>query len=187
MKNISYLIFSMIILLSCEEESIDFDCSGSNISLEILSIKDAVCGTSTGNIEVSASGGTSPYTFNLDGGSISNSEGIFREVKQGVFKVNVIDANNCSVSKEVTVNASGEVSFSASISRILEANCTLPSCHVPEEGTSRQNLTDFVVVQQLASEIKRRTQNRQMPKEGSITQTEIDLIACWVDGGALDN
>ncbi len=187
MKKIFPFILVITSLLSCEEESIDFDCSSSDLSLQVISVTDAICGTSTGSIEVAASGGNGPYTFNLDGSSITNSNGFFNEIRQGVFKVNLIDVNNCGVSKEVTVSSTGTVSFSQSIERILEANCTLPTCHVPEEGTARQNLTDFVIVQQLAAEIKRRTQNGQMPKEGSITQTEIDLIACWVDGGALDN
>jgi len=35
--------------------------------------------------------------------------------------------------------------------------------------------------------MKARTQSRNMPKEGTLTQAEIDAIGCWVDDGALNN
>ena len=186
MNKVAFCILGLSIFFSCEDESQVVDCSNSDLSLEILGTNDAICGTSTGTIEVSATGGVPPYTFSL-GGSSANSDGLFAGLSQGVYQVTATDANDCSVFKEATVVQSGEVSFSQLIAPILENNCTLPTCHVPEPGTSRQNLTDFNIVQQLASEIKRRTQNGEMPKTGSITQTQIDLIACWVDNGALDN
>ncbi len=176
----------IIFLVSCTEETPQVSCEGNDLSLAILNIEPAICGVPTGVIEVMAAGGTEPYSFNLDGSS-SNQNGRFTAVRQGTYRVNVIDANNCSVAKEVTVEPTGEVSFLQVIAPILESNCTLPTCHVPEPGTARQDLTDFTIVQQLAPEIKRRTQNGEMPKEGSITQAEIDLIACWVDNGAPNN
>jgi len=77
------------------------------------------------------------------------------------------------------------VSFSASISPIISTNCALPQCH----GGSPflPDFREFSIIQSKAAKIRTRTQNRSMPQIGSLTQQEIDLIACWVDDGALDN
>ena len=45
----------------------------------------------------------------------------------------------------------------------------------------------FANVQGNAGQIKTLTGNRTMPAEGSLTQAEIDMIACWVDDGAVAN
>jgi uncharacterized membrane protein len=41
----------------------------------------------------------------------------------------------------------------------------------------------------LAASVKLRTANKSMPPSGSsqLTQSQIDLIGCWVDDGALNN
>ena len=177
----------MLLLFSCQQESTSVDCAASGLNLEIVETSAATCGQSDGSILLAATGGVGPYTFNIGGTNFSES-GDFNGLRQGIYDVGVTDANNCAISRRgIAIDPEGVVSFSESIAPILSSNCTLAGCHVPEPGTSRQDLTNFTIVQQLAKEIKARTQNGEMPKTGSISQSQIDLIACWVDGGALDN
>ncbi len=69
----------------------------------------------------------------------------------------------------------------------METRCAIPACHVP--GTGLPNYLVFSVVQDLAPKIKLRTgEIRDMPADGStLSEEDINLIACWVDSGALDN
>lgn len=80
-----------------------------------------------------------------------------------------------------------EVSFQNDIKPIIEVNCLInnPTCH--GMNTSIPNWSVFSEVQSHAQIIKTKTQDRSMPQIGSLSQTQIDLIACWVDNGAKDN
>ena len=74
------------------------------------------------------------------------------------------------------------VTFTATILPIISTSCAITGCHVP--GTGRQNFMDNNTIKNNAEEIKERTQIRDMPRRGSLTQKQIDQIACWVDNGA---
>ena len=62
--------------------------------------------------------------------------------------------------------------------------CATNGCH---DGITRRNWRDYSEVKEYAATIKKKTQDRSMPFDGPLPQHEIDLIACWVDGGALNN
>ncbi len=53
-------------------------------------------------VTVSASGGTPPYQYQLDGGPLQSSN-IFEDVQSGTYLVNVVDANGCEMSADITV------------------------------------------------------------------------------------
>lgn len=85
----------------------DLGCqtSGSNLSiieppaLVIDSVKaiDVLChGGSDGRIEITASGGTSPYLYSVDGGTqFSDNGGIFSTLTTGSYSIAVKDQNGC--------------------------------------------------------------------------------------------
>jgi len=77
------------------------------------------------------------------------------------------------------------VTFSSVIQPIINTSCAITGCHVP--GTGRANFLNFNEIQNNAAGIKSRTQSRDMPRIGSLTQLQIDQIGCWVDEGALNN
>jgi hypothetical protein len=52
-------------------------------------------GDLNGRIDAVASGGTEPYTFILEPGTITNSTGIFDNLGPGSYVVSVTDANDC--------------------------------------------------------------------------------------------
>ncbi|NNE76416.1 MAG: cytochrome c [Pricia sp.] len=78
------------------------------------------------------------------------------------------------------------VSFSAFIRPLIDTNC-MP-CH-NGDGTEpfAPNLTTYASVESISELVKEVTQSRRMPKEGTLTDAQIEAIACWVDNGALNN
>lgn len=81
------------------------------------------------------------------------------------------------------------VSFQSEINTIINTSCAIPGCHNGDNGASR-NWTIFSNVEDNAQALRARTTARTMPPPGSgvtITDEEIDLIACWVQQGAQNN
>ena len=61
-----------------------------------------LCAGDTGTIDVTASGGTAPYLYSLDGGTTTQTSATF-EVLAGTHTVTVIDANGCESICEITL------------------------------------------------------------------------------------
>ncbi len=161
---------------------------GSTLSAELENeVPDTECLSDNGSFTVAASGGEGSYQYKI-GTGLFGSSNAFTALKHGSYQVTVKDASNCefAINAEVVKGSYG-VSFETDIKPILVANCILSGCHNGDNGSSR----DWSVlsnVQAKAAGIKSRTTSRDMPRGGgSLTQTQIDLIACWVDDGALDN
>ncbi len=142
----------------------------------------AGCGTSTGALTATASGGSGNYTYSLNGTDFQAAPS-FTNLAAGTYTLTVKDEANCTTTSSVDM-LSG-ISFEGSIKAIIDNNCAIAGCHV--SGTGVPNFTNFATIQSNAANIKTATQNKTMPKTGSLTQAEIDAIACWVDDGAHDN
>ena len=79
-------------------------------------------------------------------------------------------------------------SFDQTIEPIIESNCAVSGCHVT--GQQQPTLESYAQIVSNAEKIKARTSNGTMPPSISglsLTQAEIDAIACWVDEGTPDN
>ena len=153
--------------------------NGVNASVALI---EAGCGTNLGQIEVIASEGVAPYSYTLDMGA-DQSENIFEQLPAGQYQVTVKDANGCEFNLDALLTSG--ISYKDQVGPIIMNSCSVLGCH---DGSSAQ--TDFRTlanIQSVSAGIKSRTQSGNMPKTGSLTQEEIDLIACWVDDGALDN
>ena len=77
-------------------------------------------GGSNGSVTVSGSGGTSPYTFSLNGGAFQPSGG-FTGLSAGSYTVTVKDANGCTVNQPVVIVQPTALQASSLPSN---ANCT---------------------------------------------------------------
>ena len=75
----------------------------SAISLS-TAVTDATCGASDGTASVSASGGTSPYTYLWSNGQTSSTA---TGLAPGSYTVTVTDANNCTATATVGVSNVG--------------------------------------------------------------------------------
>lgn len=151
------------------------------VNLQNINISEAGCGSGNGNIQISATGGTEPYQFSLNGSNIQESN-VFSGLNSGTYTVNVTDQNGCSVTESVKITSG--ISYSSSIKAIIENSCAVSGCH---NGSVSPDLRSFSTIQSRAGAIKSRTANGSMPRGSTLSQNQIEMIACWVDDGALQN
>ncbi|MCU0420980.1 MAG: SprB repeat-containing protein [Cyclobacteriaceae bacterium] len=151
-------------------------------------VADNLCVADNGSLQLAATGGAAPYQFKLPGGVFSDAT-TYNNLKHGTYAVIVKDANECQVTVSLTVpRGNTGISYQTEIKPIFEATCIrFSGCHGP--GTGPRDWTNFANVKREATLIKTRTGNRSMPisPAPSLTQQQIDVIACWVDDGANEN
>jgi uncharacterized protein (DUF2141 family) len=83
--------------------------------------RDLSCfGSADGTIVVTATGGTTPYEYSLDGGMTTQASNVFNGLDAGDYTVTVIDANGCEATVSVTIAEPTELSVATSGS---DASC----------------------------------------------------------------
>lgn len=101
----------------------------SALSWSSVVANDVNCyGTSTGSIQVSASGGTTSYLYVLNPGAITNTSGAFNSLAAGFYTIQTNDANACTLTSTITIGSPTQLIIN-SISN------TIPSC-VPGNDAS---------------------------------------------------
>jgi hypothetical protein len=165
---------------------VDLAAANSNLVAQATTNVDNQCNSNNGSITITASGGVAPYLFAL-GSAGFGAGNVFTGLASGPYTVHVKDSLGCSRLLAGTVlRGNTGVSYANDISAILQAHCNNPSCHGGSSG--EPNFTTYDMVRNNAADIKLRTGNRSMPPDGtSLTQDQINLIACWVDDGANNN
>ncbi len=122
-KNAVLLIFSLglsLILSSCGGDSeVTLDCAKSGLVLKQKKITDINCSIPTGTIEVTAEGGTAPYSYDLAG--VKSTTGIFSSLPPGKVTIKVADANLCESTLEVEVKSL--ITLTASVSTTANSLC----------------------------------------------------------------
>jgi hypothetical protein len=146
---------------------------------------DTECLTDNGEVTIVVSDGNPPFQFRIDGGAFGN-ENTFADLSHGVHTVEVKDNIDCVISLHVSVpRGETDVSWTNDIKPIMEEYCATSGCH---NGISRSNdLRKYPTAKFYSKSIKSKTQDRTMPFDGTLSQYQIDLIACWVDDGAQFN
>lgn len=151
------------------------NADGLNIS---VSSNNSDCQSNDGSITVSAEGGAEPYSFRING-QTPQSNGEFSNLSPGEYAVVVTDASGCEISSEVQILS--DVVFTQ-IKSIITTNCAVSNCH---DGSISPDLRNDQNIQGRAGRIQSRTGARTMPPGGrTITDTQIQEIACWVNDGA---
>jgi len=165
--------------------NVTIDPAGTDLAAKISTTADTQCFNNNGTIEIQASGGESPYQYNIGEGF--SDVNIFNSLGPGEYEVEVQDGGGCVVSviAEVPKGDTG-TSYDSDINPIITNSCAITGCHNGDNGTNL-DFTDFSLLQSKADLVKLRTQNGSMPPSGSLSNEEIALIACWVDEGARDN
>jgi len=74
------------------------------------------CGTQTPNIQANVTGGTQPYRYQLDMGTLQSGN-IFRDLNEQSYKVSVLDTNECTLTQN-------DVIVKISLMKIDSANAT---------------------------------------------------------------
>jgi hypothetical protein len=143
------------------------------------------CLTGNGAVTVDVVQINPPYLFKIADGEFAD-DNFFTGLKTGNHMITIKDNNNCTVTLSITIpqGVTG-TSWTNDIKPIMEKSCAITGCH---NGVSRSNdFREYASVKSFAKSIKSKTQDRSMPFDGSLTQNQIDLIACWVADGALLN
>ncbi len=168
----------------CERtSSVTLKPFGSTLAATV-SITDSGCKTTKGVLTISATGGTGPYSYKINGGT-SSSNNVFNTLAAGSYSVLITDNTGCSIKK--TEKVLSGVTFTGEVKSIIDANCAVSGCHV-SGGAAPSSFTVFSNIQSSANQIKSLTQSGAMPKNGTkLSPTQLDAIACWVDDGALNN
>lgn len=142
---------------------------------------DAGCGASNGVVRVLAQGGSKPYQFKLNSSGTYQSDSVFPGLASGSYEIFVKDNSNCESNQSIELNSG--IAFQK-VKSIISSNCAVSGCH---SGSIFPNMTVDANIVAQASRIKARTSATTMPPSGSgfsLTQQEIDEIACWVEDGA---
>ena len=172
---------------NCERSlQVDINAPNSTLNATVTASADSECITNNGSITVTASGGNAPYRYGWASGTFITSN-VLSNLKFGQYSVIVKDANDCQKIISVIVpRGNTGISYANVIKPIFDTNCNITGCH--GAGTGSRDWTVFNNVKSHAANIKTRTGNRSMPiGDKTLTQDEIDKIACWVDDGANQN
>lgn len=149
--------------------------AGLNLAFET---SDAGCKSAGGTIHVIPSDGVPPYLFRMENGDSQTSD-TFAGLVQGQYNITVSDATGCEVRQAIRVSSG--VRFSTDVSPIIAASCAITGCH---NGAQFPDLRVLSNIRANAAMIKKLTGDRTMPEDGTLTQAQINAIACWVDDGA---
>jgi large repetitive protein len=85
----------------------------SSLSTTIANIVQPNCSGGTGSFTAAASGGSSPYSYSINGNTYSGSS-IFASLSSGTYTVYVKDAGNCVATTAVVLSTPGNIFISAS-------------------------------------------------------------------------
>lgn len=105
--NITYTIKATInIACSGVITTTTFTLPGPSIATSVV---QSSCGNSSGSITINATGGTSPYTYSINGVTFQVSN-VFSGLTAGIYTITVKDINNCSNTQTVTItNSNGPI------------------------------------------------------------------------------
>lgn len=142
---------------------------------------DTECGSDTGILTVNAAGGTGALSYSRNGTTFQASN-VFANLRAGNYVITVKDESGCATTVNAQVENQTGVSYNLNIKTLFQNECSGNGCH-----PSQADLFTYSTAKSLASGIKSRTQSGNMPPNGTLSQAQKDLIACWVDHGAPEN
>lgn len=155
-----------------------------NFSFTASVVNDTDCTTGNGSVTITVEDGQPTFQYSFNDGPFSD-EASFQNLKTGTYRVLLKDGNDCSATLNVTIpKGETNTSWANDIQPLVTTHCALTGCH---NGKSRPDLRIYEKAYFYARQMKTLTADGSMPFEGKLTQSQIDLIACWVDEGAKNN
>jgi hypothetical protein len=175
---------SVIDSKGCEAVLPNINVNAEGLSFDAVVTPNTDCTGGNGSIEINVNEGRPPYQFKFGDGPFSAAN-TFEGLSAGSYDIVAADSESCISILHITVTrASTGTSWNNTIKPLMTTYCALSGCH---NGKSRPDLRLYDKAKLYATQIKNLTADKSMPYEGSLTQQQIDLIACWVDEGALEN
>jgi len=183
--NLLAIIGLLAMFNSCNDsDEPEVDPCENGPSITFSSINKSIEGQDDGSFSVDVTGGTSPYTYSIDGSTFQASN-YFGSLEAKVYDVTAKDANGCTATESVEIAEIPIVSFATQVDPIIQGSCQVSGCH--GENSSIPSLGDYAEISAKADRVKARTGEGTMPPTGALSATDVQLIADWVDQGAPDN
>ena len=168
----------------CIKSENNITIAAQNFSFLTTILEDNACLGGNGSVIIDVAIGNPPYSYNISDGLFTENNS-FSGLTSGNHSIGVKDVDGCTVTLTITIpKGKSNTSWSNSILPIVETTCSKSKCH---DGISHPDLRLYPTAKKFALQMKSETKSKNMPREGSLTQSQIDLIGCWVDDGALDN
>jgi mono/diheme cytochrome c family protein len=157
-------------------------CTGVNITVNASATVNDPCTTNNGTVSVLASGGTPPYTYNLNGG-VYQSSAIFNALATGSYAVTAKDANGCTGSASVVVSNAAAGPLFTQVRTLIRNNCLY--CHGPAVSNGINLSVDWNIVAG-KDRIKARAVDgipSPMPQTGLLSASDRQKITDWINAG----
>ncbi len=183
-KIFSTALLSVIFLNACNDNSNEADPCTNPPEVSVDEVIASVTGKDNGLVVASASKGTSPYQFSIDGSNFQ-AEGSFSDLAPASYTITVRDVNGCTGTAVAIVREVPEVSYAIRVRPLIDNNCQVSGCHGDNPGLPSWATYDDVKAK--AERIKIRTGAKEMPPNNPLADGDIQLIADWVDQGAPNN
>ncbi len=106
-----------LVFLACNPNQLVVDCAVSDLAVKVTKVRIADCGLQNGEVTLTATGGTPPYEFQLEGESRQESN-VFSNLVSQIDPYNFIvtDINRCEQSTSTLVGQKGPFTANATIS-----------------------------------------------------------------------
>jgi hypothetical protein len=158
----------------------------STLKVSFNTTPDSGCPSPNGTLTVSVTGGSGPFMYKINSGNFQNLN-TFTGIVHGNHSITVKDASDCPVQVVATVVRNGPA-FQANVKNIIATKCAISGCH---NGSRSPNLSSYSGIKGSAARISAEINSKSMPpggsSGGSLTQSQIDVITCWINDGAPEN
>ncbi len=114
----NYLVSVMDANNCTASQSISIQRTG-NINVSVADMRNDNCNSANGSFRIAATGGQTPYTYNLGNGAVTSNE--FTGLSAGNYAVTVVDANNCSTI--ANINIDGSSAPVTAINNVTQTTC----------------------------------------------------------------
>lgn len=159
-------------------------CAGVTITVTATAVGNTPCTSPpTGSITASASGGTGPYMYSLNGGAFQSS-GLFNNLGPGNYTVSARDNNNCTGGTNTNVNNSPAGPLFTAVRLLIQNNCV--SCHNNTVQNGGMNWEVDCNIVTFKDRILARAVNANpsaMPPTGLLPPSERQKITDWINAG----
>lgn len=109
--------------LACQKDTVITILAPNSPQIDSVEVTGTSCGLSNGSVTITASGGTAPLMYSIDGGGTTQMSNVFSNLTSGSLVVTVVDGSGCDVSQTVIIDtSSAPVIDSLSV---VQASCGL--------------------------------------------------------------